>query len=43
MSCTKTITLLLRFLELLEAFLKYKNAVFNGEQEKEYIFHVRMG
>ena len=24
-------------------FFKYKNAVFNGEQEKESIIHVRMG
>ena len=32
--------------ELLHAllmFFKYKNAVFNGEQEKEFIIRVRMG
>ena len=32
--------------ELLQAFLmffKYKNAVFNGEHEKEFIIRVRMG
>ena len=26
-----------------EPFFKYENAVFNGEQEKESIIHVRMG
>ena len=31
-----------RFQELLEAFLKYKNVIFNGEQEKEFIIPVRM-
>ena len=27
----------------MEAFFEYENVVFNGEQEKESIIHVRMG
>ena len=32
-----------RIPELLEAVFQYENALFNGEQEKESIIHVRIG